>query len=244
MAGNQGRRAVVTGASSGIGAAIAADLRAHGVEVLGLDRSPDTAGHSLQVDLALVEGLDTVVAEATAALGGVDILVNCAGTFYGQAALEVEWENYDYTLRVNLHTPVFLMKLFGAAMSRQGYGRIVNITSVHGRFSEPLSTAYDVSKGGLTSATRTFALELAEHGVLVNAVAPGFVSTPLSIVDGENELESGWFQDIYVAARRLPMQRAAAPAEIATVVTFLCSEENSYITGQVVTVDGGLTARF
>ena len=90
-------------------------------------------------------------------------------------------------------------------MAERGYGRIVNVTSIHGKLSEPLSTAYDVSKGGLEAATRTFSLELGPRGVLVNAVAPGFVATAMSVVNGVNELDSEWFRSIYVDHGRLPL---------------------------------------
>jgi NAD(P)-dependent dehydrogenase (short-subunit alcohol dehydrogenase family) len=238
------QRAVVTGSSSGIGAAIAADLVAGGVRVLGVDLTANPRLETLHVDLAETAKLPSVVAEAVERLGGVEILVNCAGISHPQAAVDLSWDAYDQTLRVNLHAPVFLMSLFGASMAANRYGRIVNITSIHGRLSEPLSLAYDVSKGGLESATRTFAVELADQGVIVNAIAPGFVATPLSVVDGMNELESDWFQNIYVKAARLPIRRAADPHEIAKHVTFLCSADNTYLTGQVVTVDGGLSASF
>lgn len=136
------------------------------------------------------------------------------------------------------------MKHVGKIMVSQSYGRIVNLTSIHGKLSEPTSTAYDVSKAGLEAATRTVALELAEHDVLVNAVAPGFVSTRMSIVNGQDELESEWFKDIYIKNKRLPIARAALPGEIAQVIAWLASRSNTYMTGQTLTVDGGLSARF
>ena len=96
-------------------------------------------------------------------------------------------------------------------MIERGYGRIVNITSVHGRFGEELGLSYDVAKGGLEQATRTQAVELSRHGVLVNAVAPGFVATRMSVVDGKDELESEWFTDVYVKYGKIPIRRYAMP---------------------------------
>jgi 3-oxoacyl-[acyl-carrier protein] reductase len=136
------------------------------------------------------------------------------------------------------------MKHVGKRMVAQSYGRIVNLTSIHGKLSEPTSTAYDISKAGLEAATRTVALEFAEHGVLVNAVAPGFVATRMSIVNGQDELESDWFKDIYIKNKRLPIARPAFPVEIAQVIAWLASHSNTYMTGQTLTVDGGLSARF
>jgi NAD(P)-dependent dehydrogenase (short-subunit alcohol dehydrogenase family) len=243
-AGLAGRRALVTGAAGGIGSAIASEFQAQGATVLGLDIRGDGPVRILHADLADTGELDQIAAQALADLGGVDVLVNCAGAFEAEAATGLSWRSYDRTLRINLHAPVFLMSRLGRWMADHGYGRIVNITSIHGRLSEPLSTAYDVSKAGLEAATRTFALELARSGVLVNAIAPGFVRTAMSIVGGVDELESDWFQSIYIGHGRLPMGRAAAPGEIAAVAAFLASEANSYLTGQTATVDGGLTARF
>ena len=109
-------------------------------------------------------------------------------------------------------------------MSERGYGRIVNITSIHARFGEETALAYDVAKGGLEQATRTLAIELSRHGVLVNAVAPGFVATRMSIVDGKNELESEWFTDVYVKYGKLPLRRYAMPEEIAEHVAWLACD--------------------
>jgi 3-oxoacyl-[acyl-carrier protein] reductase len=120
----------------------------------------------------------------------------------------------------------------------------VNITSIHGRFGEEQALSYDAAKGGLEQATRTLAIELSRHGVLVNAVAPGFVSTRMSVVDGVNELDGEWFHEIYVRYGKLPIRRYAQPSEIAAHVAWLASAENSYATGQVLTVDGGVTVTF
>jgi len=129
-------------------------------------------------------------------------------------------------------------------MAERGYGRIVNITSIHGRFGEELALSYDTAKGGLEQATRTLAIELSRRGVLVNAIAPGFVSTRMSVVDGVNELEGEWFRNIYVDNGKLPIRRHAEPREIAVQVAWLASERNTYVTGQVLTVDGGVTVTF
>lgn len=237
------RRAVVTGAASGIGAAVAAELAAAGYAVLGLDKDPCTVVEGIVTDLSDLPRLDTLVAEIEAA-GAVDVLVSCAGIFEGQLTDDFTTEAYERTLRVNLHAPVLLMSRFAARMARRGYGRIVAVTSIHARVSEPTALAYDVGKAGLEAATRTVAIEHANSGVLVNALAPGFVNTAMSVVNGENELDSPWFTDHYLATGRLPIRRAAEPAEIASAVSYLVGEHNTYLTGSTVTVDGGLCARF
>ena len=112
-------------------------------------------------------------------------------------------------LAVNLDAPVALAQRCGRSMVANGYGRILSITSIHGQHGEELSLSYDISKAGLEGATRTLAIELGPHGVLVNALAPGFVNTRMSVVDGVNELESDWFKTVYVEHRKLPLRRAA-----------------------------------
>jgi 3-oxoacyl-[acyl-carrier protein] reductase len=129
-------------------------------------------------------------------------------------------------------------------MAGRGYGRILSITSIHGQRGEEQSLPYDVSKAGLEGGTRTLAIELGPKGVLVNALAPGFVNTRMSIVDGKNELESEWFRTVYLEHRKLPLRRAAQPEEVATHAAWLCSDQNTYVTGQSIGVDGGLSVTF
>jgi NAD(P)-dependent dehydrogenase (short-subunit alcohol dehydrogenase family) len=243
-----GRTALVTGGANGIGRAIVERLAAEGAVVAAVDVEPlpDLGGsvHGVQWDLSRTESLGDLVAVAEAAVGPLDILVNNAGVFEAALAVDLTLESYRRVLDVNLHAPVFLASRAARGMCGRGYGRIVNITSIHGRFGEETALAYDVAKGGLEQATRTLAIELSRHGVLVNAVAPGFVATRMSVVDGKDELESEWFEDIYVKHGKLPLRRFALPAEIAEHVAWLACERNTYVTGQVLTVDGGVTVTF
>jgi len=243
-----GRTALVTGGANGIGRAIVERLAAEGAVVAAVDVEPlpDLGGsvHGVQWDLSRTESLGDLVAVAEAAVGPLDILVNNAGVFEAALAVDLTLESYRRVLDVNLHAPVFLASRAARGMCGRGYGRIVNITSIHGRFGEETALAYDVAKGGLEQATRTLAIEFSRHGVLVNAVAPGFVATRMSVVDGKDELESEWFEDIYVKHGKLPLRRFALPAEIAEHVAWLACERNTYVTGQVLTVDGGVTVTF
>jgi NAD(P)-dependent dehydrogenase (short-subunit alcohol dehydrogenase family) len=240
-----GRRAVVTGGANGIGAATARRLQDAGAEVVVMDlQRAESSLRTVTVDLSEPAAVLTAAGRATDLLGGVDVLVNCAGISVPGRVTGLDLAAYHRTLAVNLHAPVVLMRELCSIMAAQGYGRAVNVTSVHARLSEPSSLAYDVSKAGLEAATRTAALELASSGVLVNAVAPGFVATRMSVVDGVDELQSEWFRSIYVDNERLPMRRAAHPDEVAETIAWLASEANTYVTGQVLTVDGGLSARF
>jgi NAD(P)-dependent dehydrogenase (short-subunit alcohol dehydrogenase family) len=236
--------AVVTGGANGIGAAIAARLIAAGCRVVVLDVEDAQDVPTLRVDLADPAAVIVAAGEAVARLGRVDILVNCAGVATAAPVTELDLAEYHRILAVNLHAPVLLMRELCGPMRAAGYGRVVNVTSVHGRLSEPGSLAYDVSKAGLEAATRTAAIELASAGVLVNAIAPGFVATRMSVIDGVNELESDWFTTGYLRGGRLPVGRAATTTEIAEVAVWFASGSNTYATGQVITVDGGLSARF
>jgi NAD(P)-dependent dehydrogenase (short-subunit alcohol dehydrogenase family) len=242
------RRALVTGGANGIGRAIVERFVAEGAAVATVDvESADGLGANvlaIQSDLAKTDDLDALVDEVEEKLGPLDVLVNNAGVYEPAQAVELGIASYRRVLAVNLDAPIFLATRAARGMIERGYGRIVNITSIHGRFGEELALSYDAAKGGLEQATRTLAIELSRHGVLVNAVAPGFVSTRMSVVDGVNELDSEWFNDIYVRYGKLPMRRYAQPSEIAAQVAWLASSENSYVTGQVLTVDGGVTVTF
>ena len=242
------RRALVTGGANGIGRAIVERFVAEGASVATVDVEPagDLPANvlAIQRDLAQTGDLGALVDEVENTLGPLDVLVNNAGIYEPVQAVELGIESYRRVLAVNLDAPIFLATRAARGMIDRGYGRIVNITSIHGRFGEELALSYDAAKGGLEQATRTLAIELSRHGVLVNAVAPGFVATRMSVVDGVNELEGEWFQDIYVRYGKLPMRRYAQPSEIAAQVAWLASSENSYVTGQVLTVDGGVTVTF
>jgi len=242
-----GQVVVVTGGANGIGKATAGLFLEQGAQVIVFDRElPEsiTGIENFLIDLGNLSELEAAIAEVFKKHGRIDVLVNVAGISIPNTIVDLELDKYFSTLNVNLHAPIFLMKHVAKIMVKQSYGRIVNLTSVHGRLSEPTATAYDVSKAGLEAATRTAALELAELGILVNAVAPGFVSTRMSIVDGKDELESDWFNEIYIKNKRIPIARPALPVEIAHVITWLASSANTYMTGQTLTVDGGLSARF
>ncbi|CAB4700787.1 unannotated protein [freshwater metagenome] len=242
-----GQVVVVTGGANGIGKATSELFVELGAQVVVFDREQpeNKAGiDNLMIDLGNLGNLEIAIADVVKKYGRIDVLVNVAGVSIPNTILDLEVDKYFTTLDINLHAPIFLIKHVGKIMIKQSYGRIVNLTSIHGKLSEPTSTAYDISKAGLEAATRTAALEFAEFGVLVNAVAPGFVSTRMSIVNGEDEMDSDWFKEVYIKNKRLPIARPASPVEIAHVITWLASSSNTYVTGQTLTVDGGLSARF
>lgn len=242
-----GKNAIVTGGANGIGNATAHLLAELGAKVAIFDREPAECPPNVSsyiVDLSDLKACEDAVAQVKKDFGSIEILINVAGVSIPNFLADLDFDAYQKTLAVNLNAPVYLMKFVGNAMSKTGYGRIVNVTSIHARQSEPESIAYDITKAGLEAATRTAALELAESGVLVNAIAPGFVMTRMSMVDGVDETESAWFKNIYLENKRLPLQRPAQPIEIAKAIAWLASETNTYVTGQTLVVDGGMSSRF
>jgi meso-butanediol dehydrogenase/(S,S)-butanediol dehydrogenase/diacetyl reductase len=236
-----GRSAVVTGAASGIGAASACELQAAGARVLGIDLHPGEEEVEILVhDLAETDALEDLASVVLNHLGDIDVLINCAGVSGRESVEELTWDSYERTLAVNLHAAVFLMSRLGRTMATRGYGRIVNVSSTHARISNPYHCAYAVSKAGLEAATRAFALEMGSNGVLVNAVAPGFVATGLNPVE---KLRSDWFHSTFVKTGQVALGRFAEASEVAKLITFLASDANGYITGQSIVIDGGLSIR-
>lgn len=234
---------VVTGAANGIGQAVADRLRARGDRVLGLDREPGS--DIVVVDLAVPGERERAIAESVARLGRIDVLVNVAGIYRRGSIHDTGLDDWRGVWAVDLEAPLDLIRRIAAGMIERRFGRVVNITSVHARSAQRGSLAYDVAKAGLEAATRSAALDLAAHGVLVNAVAPGFVRTRMSLdSDGSDETDSDTFRRQYIASGRLPLGRGATPEEIAPAVDWLSGRDNTYITGQVLTVDGGLTMTF
>ena len=239
--------AVVTGSESGIGRAVAVELarRGHDVgvtwfqsedegeataaEVRGLGRRAEVRHLDLREPTAAGE----VVAGLAQALGGVEALVNVAGTGTSALLLDTSYEDWREVLATDLDGAFCCLQQAARAMVAAGRGgRIVNVTSVHEHQPRVGSGAYCAAKGGLGMLTRTAAIELAEHGITVNAVAPGEISTPMT---GQTDV------DPHTQSRPgVPLGRPGDAREIAAVVGFLCSPEASYVTGQSWAVDGGM----
>jgi 3-oxoacyl-[acyl-carrier protein] reductase len=248
------RKAVlITGASSGIGKAAAERYAREGWQVFLTARRAELlegVRSTLPGDGHLVYGGSYDAPETAAAIGDMidrawgrlDALVNCAGVFAGADAVQSPLETWREPMDIMLNGAIWMTRLAAERMS--GGGRIVHVTSIHGERAERRASAYSMAKAAINQYCRVLAVELAPRGILVNAIAPGFVDTPMSVVNGVNELETDWFRQNYVEGHHLPLQRAAQPEEIAGVAYFLTGPDASYITGQVITVDGGLIITF
>ena len=221
----KGRVALITGASKGIGEEIAELFKFSGAKVL-------TPSHS-ELDLASNSSVESYASSLT---GEIDILVNNAGINLLAGLDELDQEVLKKTLQINLVAPLILTKLLAERMKSNRYGRIVNISSIWSVVAKEGRLAYTASKSALNGATRTLAVELGEHGILVNTIAPGYVNTELTSQNNSSE-------QLRLIRNNIPLKRLAEPNEIAQIAAFLCSEKNSYMTGQVLVADGGYVCR-
>ena len=219
------RTALVTGAARGIGAAIASALRAQDVRVLDAGRS--------ELDLSDAASIAGWLARHG---GGVDILVNNAGINVLNGLEEIAPADWLAMVQVDLTAPLLLLQGVTPGMRARGWGRVVNISSIFGVVTRERRGAYSAVKAGLNGLTRTAAVELAPHGVLVNSVCPGYVATDLT---RQNNSPA----DLAKIEATIPLGRLAEPEEIARFVAWLCSAANTYLTGQTILVDGGFTCR-
>ncbi len=246
-------RVLISGASSGIGRATALRFGAEGWDVCLNARRQAALEAVAQAlppgdhlvcagdysDPAVIEAIGATLA---ARWGGLAALVNCAGVSAPAHAIDSALADWRAPLDTMLNGAVLLTRM-AVPLMRAG-GRIIHITSIHGERGEALSSAYGMAKAAINQYCRVLAIELAPRGILVNAIAPGFVDTPMSIVNGVNELKTAIFRASYVDGHHLPLRRAGRPEEVAGVAWFLAGPDASYITGQVITVDGGLTSTF
>lgn len=245
----RGRHALISGGGTGIGRATALALAAAGasVRIAGPKESDlaEVARHFPEsIRFTVCDVRDTEAWKAViAAESALDLMVNNAAVSKLTEIFEGEESVWEEIFAVNMHGYLTGCREAARVMRERG-GHIVNVSSILARLCERKGTAYAMAKAAVDHLTRSLAVELAPHGILVNAVAPGFVDTPMSCATGINELETDWFRNSYVASGRLPLGRAAQPEEIAKAILFLADRENTYITGHVLTIDGGLTLTF
>ncbi len=242
-----GRTACVTGASSGLGRRTARILAEHGANVIGLARREDqlqawmaeTDGPTaaVQADLSDPGGVDELAARIREPFGPPDILINAAGINTRRPADDMTLTDWNLTLSLNLSVPFFLAQALVADMRAQGWGRIVNFASLQSRRAFANGISYGASKGGVEQMTRAMAEAWSRHGITANAVAPGFFRT---------ELTGPVFADADLARRNAEQTcigRNGEPEDLDGPMLFLCSNASAYVTGQVLFVDGGFTAK-
>ena len=240
-----GRVAFVTGASQGIGRACALKLATEGAAVAVAARNQDkltelvneitTAGGkaaAFALDVTDEEQVKSAIKAAIAQFGKIDILVNNAGITRDQLVMRMKRADWDSVLQTNLTSAYLCIQQVTSPMLKQRWGRIINISSVFGQMGQAGQANYSASKAGLIGLTMAIARELGSRNITCNAVAPGFIETPMTDVLGEEFKQK--------AAKQIPLGRVGSPADVASAVAFLASDEASYITGHVLSVNGGM----
>jgi NAD(P)-dependent dehydrogenase (short-subunit alcohol dehydrogenase family) len=239
--------AIITGSARGIGRATALSLAREGVNIVVADinaaGAQDAAAEienlgrqvlAVHVDVADHMQVQALVQRAMETFGRIDILVNNAGNASLAPLLETTAEDWDRTIKIHLYGTFFCTQAVARHMVTQRRGCVVNISSVSGLVGSAGRTAYGAAKGGMVTMTKVLAVELAPHGIRVNAIAPGAVETELSRAAWTPADREGYF-------RLTPLERLGQPEDIAHAVLFLCSPQSAYVTGQVLAVDGGFS---
>ncbi|MEP6629488.1 MAG: 3-hydroxybutyrate dehydrogenase [Lapillicoccus sp.] len=247
----RGRTALVTGAASGIGAAVVERYLEAGARVVAVDR--DESGLTALVERLGADALSTVAVDlsdldALAALPtDVDILVNNAGVQHIAPVHEFPLERFELILDLMLHAPFRLIRQSLPHMYAQGWGRVVNVSSAHGLRASAYKSAYVTAKHGLEGLSKVVALEAAEHGVTSNCISPGYVRTPLVEKQIADQAATRGLpeEDILdkVMLERMAVKRLVEPAEVAELAAFLCGPASASVTGTSLTMDGGWTAQ-
>ena len=238
----QGKKALVTGASGGIGAAIAktlhdagATVAISGTRVAVLEEVKASIGervHVLPCNLSNAEDVEKLIPAAEAAMGGLDILVNNAGITKDGLAMRMKDEDWQAVIDVNLTSTFRLCRSAMRGMMKQRFGRIINITSIVGVTGNPGQANYVASKSALIGLTKSMAIELATRGITANCVAPGFIATPMTEVLNDKQKEA--------ILGRIPAGKMGAPADVASACLYLASDEAGYMTGQTLHINGGM----
>ena len=221
----QTKTALITGTSRGIGSSIKEILQNDEIKILSPSRN--------ELDLSSSESINKFLSEISE---DIDIIVNNAGILKVGKAEEFSVKDFQDILQVNVLAPFQIISGIVGGMKRKKFGRIVNISSIWGEKSKSGRSLYSTSKAALNALTRSFAVEFAEHNILVNSIAPGYIETDMmKQYNSEKELD--------IIKNSIPMKRFGKKTEISELVKFLCSEKNSYITGQILTIDVGFACK-
>jgi 2-hydroxycyclohexanecarboxyl-CoA dehydrogenase len=254
MRGLKGRVAIVTGGGSGIGEAICYRLADEGVKISILDqnmrgaervsqaiRDRGSIGHVEGLDISDYKAVERAVENAERALGPTDILINCAGWDKVTNFLDTDEALHDRVIAINLKGPVNMMHVVTRGMAERKYGRVVSISSDAGRVGSSGQAVYSACKAGVIAMSKTLAREFARSGITFNTVAPGPTKTPMmdAALEGGDSAEA--FKILDKMIKSIPLRRIGLPEDLSGIVTFLASDEASFITGQVISVSGGLT---
>jgi NAD(P)-dependent dehydrogenase (short-subunit alcohol dehydrogenase family) len=253
-----GKVCIVTGAGQGLGRSISLEMASEGASVVLLERNAETVAsvaaevvaaggnaRSYALDVTDYERFGTIVDEVASSLGRIDVLVNNAAINPStKTILDDTLEEWRRTIGINLEAVYMGSKLVAPHMVRQGEGRIIHIASIQGFASSGECGSYNAAKGGIIAYTKSMAVELGRHNILVNAVAPGFMLTPMSVVNGVEETSTPDFIEWYVDRRKIPLGRTGYPEDVSGTVVFLASRYCRYMTGQLLVVDGGLMSTF
>ena len=252
------RVCLVTGAGQGLGRSVSLEMAREGATVVLLERNADTAAsvedeiraaggnasrHAL--DVTDYDRYGEIVADVIARLGRIDVLVNNAAINPPtKTILNDTLEDWRRTIAINLEAVYMGSKLVAPQMVKQASGRIIHVASIQGFASSGDTGPYNAAKGGIIAYTKSMAVELGPYNILVNAVAPGFMATPMSVVNGVDEAETPDFLEWYVRRRKIPLGRTGYPEDVSGTVVFLASDYCRYMTGQLLVVDGGLMSTF
>ena len=248
----RGRTALVTGAASGIGRAIARRFVDDGAEVIAVDRDSDALAAlaaevgvtPLVIDLSDIEQLPGAIENVA---GVIDILVNNAGIQHVERLEDFPIATFETILRIMLTAPFVLTRAVLPGMYERGYGRIVHVSSAHGRRASPFKVAYVTAKHGLEGLSKVIALEGAEHGVTSNCINPGYVRTPLVETQIADQAVAHGLSETEVLGKIIlassPVKRLIEPEEVASAAAYLCSADTASITGSNLVLDGGWGAR-
>lgn len=243
------KKAIITGGCSGIGKAICEGFYNSGADIALIDYSnnitevcdeianADRPIYGIRGNLARRDSLINAFKEAIAVLGTVDILINCAGSQKRVPAIDFPMKDWDYIIEINLTSVFQLCKSAGRIMLDKGSGKIINIASMHSFNANSNIPAYIASKGGVSQLTKALAVEWAEYGVNVNAIAPGFIKTGLTSALWENKSK---YDEI---VQRIPVGRWGKPSDLIGTAIFLASSASDYLCGAIIPVDGGFLIR-